>query len=104
LAARATAIALRAIRDHRPLAFFGILGILLTSAGGVSGLFVFAKWILTGATSPYRSLIDASVVLLTIGAITIFLGLMADMFSRERRITEEILYFLRKREYSKTHE
>jgi glycosyltransferase involved in cell wall biosynthesis len=100
-ALRAGAVTLRAIRDLRPLAFFGSAGALVTLAGILSGLFVFVKWVMTGATSPYRSLIDASVVLLTIGSLTIFLGLTADMIGRQKQTSDEILYLLKKHEYSK---
>jgi len=99
---RAAAAILRTIRDLKPLAFFGLAGAVISLAGAVTGLFVLVNWILTGATSPYRSLVDASVVLLTIGSLTVFLGLTADMIGRQKKTNEEILYLLKKREYSKT--
>jgi glycosyltransferase involved in cell wall biosynthesis len=99
---RTSAILLRTVRDIRPLAFFGSAGLALLVGGVASGLFVFSNWILTGQTSPYRSLIDASIVLITTGSLTGFLALLADMMGRHRTIEEEILYLLRKRAYSKS--
>lgn len=97
---RAAAILLRTVRDVRPLTFFGSVGALILGTGAVSGVFVLANWVLTGHTTPYTSLVYASTVLLTIGALTGFLALLADMIGRQRLIEEEMLYLLRKRAYS----
>lgn len=93
----AGSIVLRTIRDSRPLAFFGTIGSSLFLTGVVLGLFVFLRWIVVGATSPYTSLINVSSILLTIGFLTAVLGLLADMHARQRKLEEEILYHFRKR-------
>ncbi|HDQ45036.1 MAG TPA: glycosyltransferase [bacterium] len=89
-------IMLRAVRDIKPLAFFGTLGLIILGLGFMAGAFVLIHWLLTGHTSPYRSLLIGSAVGLLMGFLLIVLALIADMLGRQRRILEEILLRLRK--------
>lgn len=98
---KALAITLRALRDFRPLAFFGSLGALALMAGFSSGFYVFTHWLLTGRTSPYASLIDFTVLSSLAGLFLIVLALMADMQVRQRRIQEETLYYIKRLHYDK---
>jgi len=46
-------------------------------------------------------IIYANVFLIIIGVMLIVLGLLADMLDRNRQLEEEILYRLKKQEFSK---
>jgi glycosyltransferase involved in cell wall biosynthesis len=97
-AIRSMAILTRTIRDYRALEFFGSIGLLVFSMGLLSGGFMFLRWLITGRTTPYQSLITASVLLLILGFLLLVLALQADMQSRERKILEEILYHNKKKD------
>jgi glycosyltransferase involved in cell wall biosynthesis len=81
------------LKDTRPLLFFGSLGSLIFMAGAGSGGWLFIRWLLTGKVSPFKSLVTLSGVLLILGFLLIFLALMADVYGRQRKILEEILYY-----------
>lgn len=99
-ALQTSAIILRAVRDHRPLAFFGGIG-GATAATGLAQLgFVGLHWLATGATSPFRSLIVTGGVTLLVGFMLLVLALLADMQGRQRAMLEQMLYLARKREYA----
>jgi len=82
---RSLIIMIRAMRDFKPLKFFGGIG-----------LFVFVHWLFTGRTVPYQSLIVIGGVLAILGFLLIILALIADMMGRIKRIDEENLYFNKK--------
>lgn len=91
-------ILLRSWRDHRPLQFFGGMGIVVLLIGAALGLFVFVHWLMTGYTSPYKSVLLGSLAGFVIGFLMLFAALMADMLNRLRLTLEEILYLARRRE------
>ena len=93
---RALDIMIKTVRDYKPLEFFGGIGFSVFSIGFVFGLFVFAHWLRTGATSPYTSMIPIGAVFLILGFLMMFLALIADMNSRIRRNQERILYELKR--------
>jgi glycosyltransferase involved in cell wall biosynthesis len=95
---RASSIILLAVRDTRPLTFFGSIGLLVTSFGLAGAAFIGVHWLLTGMTSPYSSGIDISILFLILGFLLIVLALVADMLGRIRRIQDEILYAQKKNE------
>jgi glycosyltransferase involved in cell wall biosynthesis len=94
---RSSAIILRALRDHRPLAFFGSIGAGSLGLGVLLGGFVFAHWLRTGGTSPYRSVLLGSTALLIVGIVLGVLALLADMLGRMRRTNEALLYETKRR-------
>ncbi len=96
-AARAGSIILLALRDTRPLIFFGLMGLIVIFLGLTAGGFVLGHWIATGQTTPYQSVIILSAVLLILGFLLVVLALIADMLGRIRRNQDHILYLLRKR-------
>lgn len=95
----ALGIIIRTVRDIRPLAFFGSIGIAVFLSGLISGLWLFVRWLLTGRVSPYTSLVTFSGVLMIIGFILIILALIADMQGRQRKLLEEISYYNKLRAY-----
>jgi len=101
---KAGSIILLALRDLKPLSFFGWIGIF-TSLLGLAGIgFVFVHWLLTSKTSPYQSLLLAGAVLLIVGFLLIVLALIADMMGRIRKNQENILYMLKELHYQSGRE
>jgi hypothetical protein len=100
-AANTGPIILRAMRDIRPLKFFGIIALLLGALaialfGVVAANYFYFN---PGKTRPFTSLIDIGAALMTLSMVTAVLALLADMMARHRRITEELLYLARRRIY-----
>lgn len=96
---RAITIILRAMRDTRPLKFFGGIGLSVVMIGVVLGLIVFGFWLATRRTDPVKSLLIGSSVFLTLGFLLCTVALMADMIGRLRKTLEDIRYTLRRIEY-----
>lgn len=95
-AVRAGSIILFSLRDNRPLAFFGIIGLVTLALGIGAGAFLSVHWLMTGMTSPYQSLGTLSALLIIMGFLLIVLALIADMLGRLRKNQEELLYLLKK--------
>ena len=89
-------IIIRSFRDYQPLKFFGTIGFGVFFIGFVIGMTMIARYIFTGMVSPYRSLVNLSMLFLIMGFLLLILALIADMFDRQRKMLEEILYSLRR--------
>ncbi len=89
-------IILRSMRDYQPLKFFGSIGLIVFLIGFISSLTLFIRWLIIHQISPYMSLIYINIILLILGFLLIILALLADMFDRQRKLQEEILYRLKK--------
>jgi len=98
---KAFSIIFRAARDYLPLHFFGLPGLIafLLGVGGYG--FLLYHFMQTGQTSPYRSLVTLSGVLVIVGFLLFFLAMIADMLHRSRLLIEKIVYLNRKDAYSK---
>jgi glycosyltransferase involved in cell wall biosynthesis len=96
---RSLMIMLRAMRDFKPLKFFGSIGLFLFFLGFLSELFVLFHWLATKRTVPFQSLILLGGVLAILGFLLAILALIADMLGRIKRINEENLYFSKKNQY-----
>jgi glycosyltransferase involved in cell wall biosynthesis len=92
-------IILRAMRDIRPLKFFGLIGVVMFGLALLAISPVVANYLATKKTHPFQSLITVSGVLVTLAFVMGVLALLADMMARHRRITEELLYLARRRIY-----
>lgn len=95
-------IIVRAMRDIRPLKFFGLIGFVLFVLALVAITPVVANYIAIKKTHPFQSLITVSGVLVTLAFVMGVLALLADMMARHRRITEELLYLARRRIFGGT--
>jgi glycosyltransferase involved in cell wall biosynthesis len=95
-AVRAGTIILLALRDSKPLDFFGWIGVSVMSLGIVSGLIVFIKWVFTLRTYPITSLLWLGTLLTMVGLLLIVLALVADMLGRIKKNQDEVLYLLKK--------
>ena len=97
-------IMLRAIRDIKPLKFFGSLSAATFGVSALIGFWMVFWYVWSGQTSPYTSLITISGVLVILSFVLLVAGLLADMIGRHRRITEELLYLARQRLYARQAE
>lgn len=94
-------IIIKAIRDVRPMKFFGIPGLFLV----VVALIIFAVFLFfyfqNFKISPYRNYLLLSAVLLLIGLQAIIFALIADMIKTNRKLTEDQMYLLKSYFYNK---
>ena len=81
---------IRLLRDTRPLALFGLLGIFLISAGFVTGIEIVIYYLETGKVIRIASTI-LSVLLIVLGVQSISLGLISDMI-KSRTQDKRIFY------------
>ena len=91
----------RAVRDGRPLKFFGLLSILLGAPGVLMLLFVLGWYLKYGQTTPFTQLMTLGGASVTVGLVVAVLALLADMVSRHRLIHEELLYMARCKLYGR---
>lgn len=94
-------IILRAMRDTRPLTFFGVMGLVLALLGLGQGVFVFVHWLRTGMTRPYQSLLLGAGVFLMMGFLLLVLALIADMLGRHRKSQDRLLYLAKREHYDR---
>lgn len=97
---KALLIILRTMRDYQPLKFFGFIGLVVFSIGFVSSLILSVRWLIIHQIYPYMFLVYINVVLLFFGFLLIILAFLADMFDRQRKLQEEILFRLKKEKFS----
>ncbi len=91
-ALRSLLILTRTIRDHWALHFFGGISLSVLSIGFGLGAFMVLHWIVVGKTSPYQSLISASILFNTVGFILLVLALQADMQSKQKKAIDKLFY------------
>ncbi len=91
-------IILRSMRDYEPFKFFGLSGIILFGIGFFSSVILFLRWLLIQRIDPYLIVVYGNVFLIIIGVLLMILGLLADMLDRNRKLQENILYRIRKKE------
>lgn len=97
-AVRAGAIIFSTYRDYHPLRFFGAIGGTLILVGLGFGVRVLVHFGQTGMVSPYLpSAILASLLVIS-GLLAFVIGIFADVVNSQRRLSEEILYRLKKRQ------
>lgn len=96
---KSASIIIRTARDYRPTYFFALPGIIILTLGVASGIFLLIHWLQTGQTSPYRSLVQVSSVLMILGFLLGFIAMLADMMHRNRILLDKIVYLTRKKAY-----
>ena len=95
---KALLIIVRTIRDHKPLAFFGGIGYFFFSTGFGIAFALWVRLLLTHIIDPYMWLVYASIMGMVLGFLLMILALIADMNVRQRKILEETLYRIKKKE------
>lgn len=94
-------IILKAVRDVRPMKFFGIPGlflILISLAVFIGFLFFYLQ---DFRISPYRNYLLFSAVTFLVGLQFVVFALIADMIKSNRKLTEDMMYQMKKERYKK---
>ena len=95
-------IILKAVRDVRPLKFFGWPGVFLVAIGLI-GFSIFLFHYFQGfKISPYLNYIIFSAISMLLGIQLIVFALIADMIKSSRQLTEELFYQWKKDKYNKS--
>lgn len=94
-------IIVKTVRDVRPLKFFGIPGLTLI----IAALAVFA-WFLVlyfqdYKITPFRNWLLAAITLFLVGLQFFVFALVADMIKTSRKLTEDMMYLVKKEKYKK---
>jgi glycosyltransferase involved in cell wall biosynthesis len=87
---------IRAFSMYRPLKVFTIFSSIFILAGLILGI-RFLVFYFQGTGSGHVQSVILAAVLLIIGFQTFLIGLVADLISANRKLNEEILYLLKKR-------
>jgi glycosyltransferase involved in cell wall biosynthesis len=94
-------IILRAIRDVRPLKFFGWPGLFLIILGALGFLIFFINYIQGFHITPFLNYIIFSAISMLFGIQLVVFALIADMIKTNRQLTEEMFYQWKKDKYDK---
>lgn len=89
---------IRSFMMYKPLRFFGGIGALLFLVGLLLGIRYLVFIFMGVAGGHVQSLILAS-TLMMMGAMTVIIGLQADIIAANRKIMEDIQYHVRKIDY-----
>ena len=93
---KASLAILSTYRDYKPLQLFSFIGGIFLLLGAGFGLRVLVHFSQTGMVTPYLPSSILSSLLIIMGMITIMLGYFMHMLNGQRRLTEEILYRVKK--------
>jgi hypothetical protein len=95
-------IILKAVRDVRPMKFFGVPGLILMFVSAVIFLLFLANYLADGfKVTPYRNYLFAGITAFIVGLQFFVFALMADMIKSSRRLIEDQMYLTKKDRYSK---
>lgn len=94
-------IILKAVRDVRPMKFFGGPGLILICASFLFFLFFIVMYFQEFKITPYRNYLLLAITLLLVGMQFLIFALIADMVKSNRKLTEDQMYMIRKEKYKK---
>lgn len=89
-------IILKAVRDVRPMKFFGVPGLALVAASFLVFCAFLFQYFQTFQITTYRNYLFLSAALLFVGSQLLIFALIADMIKTNRNLTEEQMYLLKK--------
>jgi len=92
---RSASTIIRTYAMYRPLKFFATIGVIIFSAGFIISL-RYLFYMFTGKGAGHLQSLILSAVLMMLGFQTIMIGLISDLIAANRRLSEEIVYRLRK--------
>lgn len=96
-----TKIILKAVRDVRPMKFFGIPGVILIFLSVVSFLIFLYDYIASDfKITPFRNYLIFGIALFLVGLQFVVFALIADMVKSSRQLTEEFMYQWKKDRYN----
>lgn len=94
-------IILKAVRDVRPMKFFGWPGLFLVCLG-IAGFLVFLfHYVQHLEIRPYLNYVVFSAISMLLGIQLLIFALIADMIKSNRQLTEEMFYQWKKDRYDK---
>ncbi|MFA5985806.1 MAG: glycosyltransferase family 2 protein [Parcubacteria group bacterium] len=93
-------IIIKAIRDVRPMKFFGIPGLFVVLLSVLVFILFLALYLPELQITPYRNYLLVSIVLFFVGMQFLVFALIADMIKTNRQLTEETMYRMRKQKYN----
>jgi glycosyltransferase involved in cell wall biosynthesis len=94
-------IILKAIRDVRPLKFFGWPGLFLVGLGALGFILFLINYIQGFHITPFINYVIFSTISMLFGIQLLIFALIADMIKSNRQLTEEMFYQLKKEKYKK---
>jgi len=94
-------IILKAIRDVRPMKFFGIPGTILVLISFAFFIVFLCFYFQDFKISPYKNYLLLSIALLLVGMQFLIFAFIADMIKTNRKITENQIYWTKKEKYKK---
>jgi hypothetical protein len=96
-----TKIILKAIRDVRPLKFFGWPGLFFIFLGLIGMIFFAFNYFQEFKIRPFQNYIIFSSISIFFGIQLAIFALIADMIKTTRQIQEELMYQFKKDKYKK---
>lgn len=97
--ANSSKIILKAVRDVRPMKFFGVPGLTFIVAAIITFGFFLFHYFQTFEITTYRNYLFLCAALLFVGSQLLIFALIADMIKTNRNLTEEQMYLLKKERY-----
>ncbi len=94
-------IILKAIRDVRPMKFFGIPGLFLIILSLISFCIFLYNYFLDFKITPHRNYLIFGIALFLAGLQFVVFALIADMIKSNRKLTEDQMYLFKKEKYKK---
>jgi glycosyltransferase involved in cell wall biosynthesis len=94
---RSSGTILRIYAMYQPLRVFSLAGLLIASAGVVLAVRFIYFYVTNGGVGHFQSLIISAICSI-VGFQVVMIGLVADLIAGHRRISEEILYRVRRLE------
>jgi glycosyltransferase involved in cell wall biosynthesis len=96
-----TKIILKAVRDVRPMKFFGVPGLFLIFLSLISfAIFLFDYVASDFKITPFRNYLIFGIALFLVGLQFVVFALIADMVKSSRQLTEEFMYQWKKDKYN----
>ncbi len=94
-------IILKAVRDVRPMKFFGIPALILITISVGTFIYFASLYFQDFKITPYRNYLLLAITFLLIGLQFLVFALMADMIKSNRKLTESQMYLMKKEKYQK---
>ncbi|MDD3498003.1 MAG: glycosyltransferase family 2 protein [Candidatus Moranbacteria bacterium] len=94
-------IIIKAIRDVRPMKFFGIPGFILLLVSLASIVIFLSLYLQDFKITPYRNYLLLSITSLLVGFQFLVFALIADMIKANRKLIEDLAYFERSKKFKK---
>ena len=103
-ARRAVSVIVMTYRDYKPVKVFSMIGGVVILFGFLTGFKVLVHYLNTGKVTPYLPSAVLTSILLIVGFQIVVFGLIADMIKNQRRVQDEILYRIKKKEFDRVHQ